>query len=562
MSAFTIDPGPLADAFHMALRRLDDLSFTDALWTRRLDVWPGDAGTHAAIAHRLGWLDAAAFIRPELDRLDRFAASIRGSGFTDVVLLGMGGSSLAPEVLRRSLGTAPGAPRFRMLDSTDPTEVSDALAAADTTLFIVASKSGTTIEPMAMAAEARRRLEASGIEPWGSRFVAITDAGTPLDARARADGFRDVFLNPADIGGRFSALSFFGLVPAAAMGLDLHALLAPAEAMAARCRAADPAANPGLALGALMAAGARTGRDKLTLLLPRPLEALGLWIEQLVAESTGKAGAGVVPVIAEANDAPIGEDRVAVAVHTDDSQPLPLEGRLRHHGTPMATLEAEAATIGAEFFRWEVATAAAGMLLEVNPFDEPNVGQAKEATRALLERFERERSLPVPAPATIDDGIGFALSRAASEQVPGGNPHRFLDLAGPGDYLALLAYVPSSSAAWGTLLDRFRAAVARATRCASTLGYGPRYLHSTGQLHKGGADNGVFILLAPEVTGDADLAVPGAAFSFGVLERAQALGDFQSLDSAGRRALLVTANHRDPGRLEHRLGALLDPSVR
>ena len=562
MSAFTIDPGPLADAFHTALRQLDDLRFIDALWAKRLDVWPGDADTHEKIAHRLGWLDATVFVRTHLDRLDRFAGSVRGEGFTDVVLLGMGGSSLAPEVLRRSLGAAPGAPRFRMLDSTDPAEVRDALATADTTLFILASKSGTTIEPMAMAAEARRRLEASGLDRWGSRFVAITDAGTPLDSRARADGFRDVFLNPADIGGRFSALSFFGLVPAAAMGVDLRALVASAETMVTRCHEPDAAANPGLALGALMAAGARTRRDKLTLLLRGPLEALGLWIEQLVAESTGKAGAGVVPVTGEADDAPLGDDRVGVALAAPGDAALPLARRLRDGGAPMATLEAGVATLGGEFFRWEVATATAGLLLGVNPFDEPNVGQAKAATRALLERFEHERSLSVPALADTTEGLGFALSHAAHEHVPAGDPQRFLDLARAGDYVAVLAYVPSSSAAWRALLDRFRSAVAHVTACPSTVGYGPRYLHSTGQLHKGGPDNGVFIVLAPKVAGDDDLPIPGAAYSFGVLERAQALGDFQSLDGAGRRALLVTANHRDTTRLERQLGALIDPPAR
>jgi glucose-6-phosphate isomerase len=560
MPLFTITPGPFADAFDDALHRLRNLRFADALWTKRLDAWPGGADTHAVIATRLGWLDAVDFIKPQIDRLEQFTASVRDGGYTDVVLLGMGGSSLAPEVLRRSLGVAPGAPRFRMLNSTDPSEVRDALTPAATSLFILASKSGTTIEPMIMATEARRRIEAAG-EPWGSRFVAITDGGSPLEAMARTNRFRDLFVNPADIGGRFSALSFFGLVPAAAMGLDLPTLLESAESMAARCRIADPATNPGLALGALMAAGALTGRDKLTLLLPAPLESLGLWIEQLVAESTGKNGSGIVPIVGEAEDAPIADDRVAVAFRSTPGGPQTLfEQRLRDRGVPVVTLQTDVTEVGGEFFRWETATATAGLLLGINPFDEPNVDQAKAATRTLLDHFNRERLLPQPEPEATVDGIGFTLSRAALAQLPSGDPFRFLEVAGASDYLALLAYVPPSSSEWRTLLERVRATAARVTGCASTMGYGPQYLHSTSQLHKGGADNGVFIVIAPPPS--EDLPVPGELFSFGVLEQAQAVGDFHSLDAAGRRALFITAEHRDLARFDEQLAGLVGRKTR
>jgi glucose-6-phosphate isomerase len=551
MVTFSIDPGPLADAFSSALRQLDTWRFADALRTRRLDAWPGDDATRAVIGNRLGWIDAIAFVTPALERLSLFGETVRRSGVTDVVLLGMGGSSLAPEVLRQTLGVAPGWPRFRMLDSTDPAEVRDALAPAATSLFVLASKSGTTIEPLSMAAEARRRLEAAGVDRWASRFVAVTDPGTPLERQARTDGYLDLFVNAPDIGGRFSALSFFGLVPAAAMGLEPAPLLRPAAAMAALCLEAPAAENPGLALGALLAAGARTGRDKLTLVLPPALASLGLWIEQLVAESTGKTGTGVLPVAGEPDDAPVGNDRVGVVLVASGT-PAPLEGRLRDAGAPLARHDAHPAAIGAEFFRWEVATAVAGRLLEVNPFDEPNVGQAKQATSALLAVHARDGALPAPAPSATAGSAGFAFTRAAGTAATA--PERFLPLAIAGDYVALLAYVPPSSAAWRDVVERFRVDAARATRCASTLGYGPRYLHSTGQFHKGGPGTGLFVVLAPDPVDD--FAVPDTTYSFGVLERAQALGDFQSLDAAGRRAVLVTCPG-DPVRAADALARLL-----
>src|SRR5688572_2449031 len=299
MTAFSISPGPLSAAFAESCSRLDRSAFADALWSRRLDVWTDDVATQRLIANRLGWLGAIDFITPQVPRLRTFGESIRSEGFTDIVLLGMGGSSLAPEVLRQVLGVADGYPRFRMLDSVDPDAVRAAMENAATSLFILASKSGSTIEPNVMAAEAGRRLFAAGEAQWASRFIAITDRDTLLHRRAVDEAFRDVFVNPADIGGRYSALSFFGMVPAALMGADLDRILGAAREMESACRVSPAADNPGLALGALMAAGAGAGRDKLTLLLPGRLQSLGLWVEQLVAESTGKHGKGVVPIAGE-----------------------------------------------------------------------------------------------------------------------------------------------------------------------------------------------------------------------------------------------------------------------
>jgi glucose-6-phosphate isomerase len=538
-----IYPGPIRAALDEAYDRLDECRFADALWSRRLDVWSEDPGVQQTIANRLGWLESLAFVMPHLPRLRAFAESIRTSGVTDVVLFGMGGSSLAPEVLRAVFGVARGFPRFQVLDSVDPDAVRAAMANAGSSLFILASKSGSTIEPNVMAEEAEWRLRAAGVaEPW-SRFVAITDEGTALHTRAIASRFRETFVNPADIGGRYSALSFFGLVPAALMGVDVDALVVSAHAMSSACRETDSRRNPGLALGALMAAGARGGRDKLTLILPPRLRRFGLWVEQLVAESTGKQGRGVVPITGEAGDEPIGEDRVVVAFDI-----------AREWGdTPRMMCEtARPGSLGGEFFRWEVATAAAGYLLGVNPFDEPNVQQAKDATRALLDTFTAQGRLPVAEPDATIEHVRLTLSRAAREATE--DPRAFLTLVRPADYLALLAFLPEDTT-FASVLDGLRHDLALKTGCVATLGYGPRYLHSTGQLHKGGSDTGVFLL----VTADAspDLPIPGEPYSFGVLELAQALGDFESLNRAGRRVLHLHLPSRDPQLLRRVVGNLL-----
>ncbi|MSO29547.1 MAG: glucose-6-phosphate isomerase [Acidobacteria bacterium] len=540
-----MNPATIAAGLEQAFSRLSRSAFADALWSRRLDVWPDDPDTRQVIANRLGWLDAVEFATPHLPRLRDVARAVRHDGFSDIVLLGMGGSSLAPEVLRSVIGVAPGFPRFRVLDSVDPDAVREALAPAATSLFVLASKSGSTIEPNVMTAEAQRRIRAAGIADVGSRFIAITDEGTSLHTRAREERFRDVFINPTDIGGRYSALSFFGLVPAALMGIDVDALVGSAREMTDACRNSDPRANPGLALGALMAAAARAGRDKLTLLMPEPLQPFGLWVEQLVAESTGKQGTGVMPIAGESPDVPFGGDRAIVAIEMSGAgAPADVVERARSTGAPVDTLAMpNTLALGAEFFRWEVATATAGFLLEINPFDEPNVQQAKDATRALLTTYTSEGRLPVPEPHAAIDGARVTLSHAAEDALAGAPPTSFLGVLRPGDYFGLLVYLPPDSGPFAAVLDEFRTAVGRRTRCATMLGYGPRYLHSTGQLHKGGPNTGVFIVVTAPAADD--LAIPGQPYSFGVLEMAQAAGDFQSLDRAGRRALHLHLPARD-----------------
>jgi hypothetical protein len=349
---FTISPRSLAKPFDAACARLDSAQFASSLWSRRLDVWTSDPAVRQLIANRLGWVTALDFVAPLVPRMRAFADSVTQSGFTDVVLLGMGGSSLAPEVLRQVLCSPARNPRFRVLDSVDPDAVRAAMARAKNTLFVLASKSGSTIEPNVMAEEAKRRVIAEGHGDWAKRFIAITDQDTALHRRAVSEGFRDIFVNPSDIGGRYSALSLFGMVPAALMGLDLDGLLTRARVMEQACRVDRASENPGLALGALMGAGALSGRDKLTLWVPPQLQSLGLWVEQLVAESTGKHGKGVVPITGEPTDVELGDDRVVVGLSVG-AQKAPGLHRLEVEDVPHASLEMpDLVSIGAEFLRW------------------------------------------------------------------------------------------------------------------------------------------------------------------------------------------------------------------
>ena len=537
--------------------RLDILGFADALWARRLDAWTSDADTQEKIRNRLGWLSASDAVAPHRERLRALVESLRHSSLTDVVLLGMGGSSLAPEVLRQVLGVAPGYPRFQMLDSVDPAAVRSAFERAKTSLFVLASKSGSTIEPNAMAAEARARVLASGEPNWSSRFIAITDEGTALHQRAVKEQFREIFVNPSDIGGRYSALSLFGMVPAALMGADVDRILTHAHAMEAACRDTNVRANPGLALGAFMAAGAAIGRDKLTLLLSPSLLPLALWIEQLVAESTGKQGKGIVPITDSfAPGAQLGSDCILVAAYGSDGPHARLLEPVRATGAPMFEIEVpDDLAIGAEFFRWEVATATAGLLMGINPFDEPNVKQAKDATSALLESYRTSGRLRAREPHGRIDGVTLTLSTAAEQELHGAGPEDFLGVLRPADYFGLLPYLPPDRDPFDSVLQEMRANIGAASGCATALGYGPRYLHSTGQLHKGGRNNGVFIIVTAPA--DEDLPIPGEPYSFGILEMAQALGDFESLDRAGRRALHVHLPRRDAGLLRRTFEKLL-----
>jgi glucose-6-phosphate isomerase/transaldolase/glucose-6-phosphate isomerase len=436
-----------------------------------------------------------------------------------------------------------------MLDSTDPAAVRAVAPPLKNTLFILASKSGTTIEPNSLAAHYQHALTNAGVPDWARHFVAITDEGTALAQRATSEGFREAFVNPSDIGGRYSAISFFGLLPAALMGQDAAQLVDSALAMLSTADVtSDVAQHPAVGLGLAMAAGAGRGRDKLTLIAPRELEPLGLWIEQLVAESTGKQGQGVVPIAGESLMSPASyrNDRLFVVV-TLDTVPRAHGGEaaaLKSAGHPVIEIAVpEPHELGAEFLRWEIATAIAGALLGINPFDEPNVQQAKDATRVLLDQYKASGRLPVAQPDRAIAGSATLTLTSAARQVLGTNAGAFLALLRGGDYLGVLAYL-GPDPALARALDALRSKIGAETGVATMLGYGPRYLHSTGQLHKGGPNTGVFVLLTAPA--QIDLPIPNEAFSFATLEFAQALGDFASLDATGRRALHVHLPSADP----------------
>jgi glucose-6-phosphate isomerase len=559
---FHLFAGPLGPAIQSTQQQLAASRFPEALWARQPSAWSSDPVVQMKIANRLGWLTSPGLMVSSLSDLQHFAQEIRDDGFHDVVLLGMGGSSLAPEVLRAILGVAPGWPKFHMLDSVDPAAIRAVEISPPRTLFLLASKSGSTIEPNVLAAHFRRQLEDAGVANWAVHFVAITDPRTALHQRAATERFRAMFVNPADIGGRYSALSYFGMVPAALMGLNLAALLGWAGGMMLACgpdgRVSE---NPGIALGAAIAAAAQAGRDKLTLILPPALKPFGLWVEQLIAESTGKQGRGVIPIAGERlrSAGEYGRDRFFVRLRIreafDELGRDAAVDSLRTAGMPVAEIDLpEPAALGAEFVRWEIATATAGALLGINPFDEPNVQQAKDATRNLLAGYANDQELPRPAVDCAVGGATLSLSTPARSSLAGNEPDRFLHLLRPGDYFALLAYLgPDPKLA--EALTVFRDEVGGRTGCATMFGYGPRYLHSTGQLHKGGPNSGVFLIIS--ATPVEDLPVPGEAFSFAVLELAQALGDFASLEATGRRALFVHLPSPNPVALKDLFAKML-----
>ena len=562
-SGFHLSAGPLTGA--VATHTDAAARAARGLWAKDTSTWSQDPAVQVTIANRLGWLTSPALMAASAGRVRQFADSIRADGFTDVVLLGMGGSSLAPEVMRAVLGVRPGWPRLHVLDSTDPAAVRAVSTSPATTLYLLASKSGTTIEPNSLAAHFQRVLQDAGHARWADHFVAITDAGTELAQRAAAEGFRDTFINPTDIGGRFSALSFFGIVPSALMGQDFEALVQWGIAMLDEARATSDitTTNPAVGLGLLMAAGAAAGRDKLTLIVPPALEAFGLWVEQLVAESTGKRGVGVVPIAGETLAGPeaYGDDRVFVRLRSrgDAGEAARDLAMQRLSESPVLTLDiAEPSALGAEFARWEIATAVAGALLGVNPFDEPNVKQAKDATGVLLARHATEGALPMkPVDRTTLVGVSLTLTAAARTALGPLTPESILATVVAGDYVGILAYL-GPDPALANALTRFREEVRARTGASTMVGYGPRYLHSTGQLHKGGANNGVFVLISD--TPEADLDIPGQPYTFGTLEFAQALGDFNSLDATSRRAIHVHLPSPDPATLTAALDDLLEHS--
>jgi RpiB/LacA/LacB family sugar-phosphate isomerase len=549
-------PRPVDEIFKLpavqeTLDALEAQDFLDRLWVKDASLWKGEA---PAIRNRLGWLTSPTIMRGHTDDIKAFADEIRRLQFTHVVVLGMGGASLCGEVFNLAFGSKMGFPDLVLLDSTDPATVKQTFERLNLsrTLFIVASKSGDTLETLAFYEYFRGQVEASSVPRAGIHFVAITDPGRPLDKIASETGFRRTFLNPASIGGRYSALSFFGLVPAALMGIDIKLLLDRAHAMVEACgNAVSARDNAAVRLGGALAGLAKVGRDKVTLVLSRQLRALGPWIEELLAESLGKGGKGVVPVYDEPLGSPAvyGDDRVFVAITLDgdDSSDLYLNA-LEDAGHPVIRIPLkDPLEVGAEFFRWELATAAAGAALGVNPFDEPDVVRGRETTATLLSSWKKSRRLPEWPVDVAEGGLALLTNSAAKSATVSQGLQAFLGQAGAGDYIAILAYLAPTADTWSRLQE-LRTLLRDRLRVATTVGFGPRYLHSTGQLHKGGRANGLFLQLTGEDKDD--MAIPGSGYGFATLKAAQALGDLQTLRDAGRRVVRVHLTGKQPQALE------------
>lgn len=536
--------GVVADA--LAQARQDDV--VERIWSKDASLWKTDAESQKIIRNSLGWLSVASEMRAAANDLIAFADQIRGpGGFKQVMLCGMGGSSLCPEVIRQTFGEQSGYPKLLVLDSTDP----DVLASfakridIDHCLFIIASKSGTTTEPLVFYKYWYNQV-AQRTQTPGESFVAITDPGTRMVEMATEDKFRRIFLNRPDIGGRYSALSYFGMVPAALMGVDIRKLLSRTEELMRACSAESPGENnPGAWLGSIVGECANAGRDKLTFVTGQSVAALGLWIEQLVAESTGKEGKGILPVNGEPFGPPsvYSDDRVfvSITVGEPDGETNRALKALEAAGHPVVYRRLkDSYDLGKEFFLWEFATALAGWRLSINPFDQPNVQESKDATKELLEYFTSEGKLQEQKVLVSDGVLTIYADDQTRKLLPSTSVlealRAHLVRVKSRDYIALLDYIEETPEIEATI-QAMRTYLRDATQCATTTGYGPRFLHSTGQLHKGGPDTGVFIqLTAPDKV---DLPVPGESYSFSILKQAQSLGDFRALASRGRRAIRV-----------------------
>ena len=544
----TLNP-KLAQAVSAALENWDREDNTTRLWSGDSSLWTG-----ADENDWLGWLALADGLgrSPQLEQL---VGEIRQEGLSHLLLLGMGGSSLFPEVLAATFGRQQGYPELHVLDSTDPSQINRFQSRIDLsrTLFIVSSKSGSTLEPNILKEHFFERVgQVQGRDEAGRRFVAITDPGSKLQEMAEREGFRSIFLGEPAVGGRYSALSNFGRVPAALMGLDVAELIIRARSMVQACRPQVPAhRNPGVVLGAILGTLAKSGRDKCTLITSPEISTLGAWLEQLLAESTGKDGKGLIPVEGESVGPPevYGEDRIFLHLRLDSSRERKQEQvveDLKQSGHPVVQFSlADRYDLGQEVFRWEMATAVAGSILGINPFDQPDVEASKIATRDLTRRYERVGSFPRENAFFSVGGISLLadeenrslLSRAAGPDPTAASILKaHLARLSPGDYFAILAYLEMSPLHQG-LLQRLRDQVRDRFGVATCLGFGPRFLHSTGQAYKGGPDSGVFL----QITGEdlPDLAVPGRKYTFGAVKAAQARGDFQVLSQRGRRALRV-----------------------
>ncbi|MBI2889575.1 MAG: bifunctional transaldolase/phosoglucose isomerase [Nitrospirae bacterium] len=543
-------PGSLGNVVSAAVDAWAAEGKLKRLWERDATLWTGRDESEW-----LGWLGIVHDQLQRVDELTRFAGELGGEGFGHVVLLGMGGSSLCPEVLKRTFGRIAGHPELHVLDSTDPAQVLALERVVDLsrTLFIVSSKSGSTLEPNIFEQYFfERAKQVVGAERAGHRFIAITDPGSRMQKVAEQSRFRRVFHGIPSIGGRFSALSDFGIVPAAVMGLNVRRLLERTADMVRLCSAdVLPVDNPGVLLGAVLGAGALQGRDKVTLVASPGVAGLGAWLEQLLAESTGKVGKGLIPVDLEGLGPPeaYGDDRLLAYLRLEQA-PDPAQDRaveaLERAGHAVVRIGiADTYDLGREFFRWELATAVAGSIIGINPFDQPDVEASKVATLALMAESAKSGRLPSETPLIEEDGTRLYADEANATAIRSAVDVRntfegwiraHLDRLRPRDYFALLAYVEMKDDHFGAL-QNIRHAVRDRWRVATCVGFGPRFLHSTGQAYKGGPNTGVFL----QVTCDdaVDLPVPGEPYTFGAVKAAQARGDLTVLAERGRRVLRV-----------------------
>ena len=543
LGTMRVDAPAVAEKIGARLESMRKSGFTRAFWKKDARLYGRSDAFDPDVSGFMGWLDVGDRVLARRTPLERIRSELAEGGYERVVLMGMGGSSLAPEVFARILGSAPGSPTLEVLDSTVPAQVAGLAerVAGKKTAFIVASKSGSTTEPMSFAAFFSEKIGDD------HEFMAITDPGSKLERMARTRGFRRIFSGDPAVGGRYSALSKFGMVPVAATGGDFVDLLERAHMMEDSCHASVPAAdNPGVHLGVALGELALAGRDKLTILATSGLSALGCWLEQLVAESTGKQGKGIIPVDGEALAGPelYGDDRVFAYLRLKGDEAMDDQvAALAAAGHPVITFDVnDNRDIVQEMYRWEVATAVAGQLMGINPFDQPNVQESKDYTRQFLDAFTADGALPeVPGERELldADGVKVFADEVNAGALGGATGlaallRKHIDRAGAGDYLAINAYV-DMNAANSEALQSLRHRLRQQRKVATTLGFGPRFLHSTGQIHKGGPNSGVFL----QITCDdqADLPIPGQSFTFGVLKTAQANGDFAALSKRGRRLL-------------------------
>jgi transaldolase / glucose-6-phosphate isomerase len=539
-------PGPLGGAVASSLEEWKKNNKVARLWQKDASLWSGTDESNW-----LGWLAITEEQLAHIDALKQIAEDVKKARFKHALLLGMGGSSLCPEVLRMTFGKIKGFPELHVLDSTDPAQIRAIEAKVDlqSTLSIVSSKSGSTLEPNIYKQYFFERVKAKvGEKEAGNRFIAITDPGSKMQQVAEADKFRKIFMGVPTIGGRYSALSNFGMVPAAVMGLDVRKFLKNTEEMVKACGASTAAdSNPGVVLGTVLGVAANHGRDKITIVTSPGIFDLGAWLEQLIAESTGKIGKGIIPVDRErlAKPAAYGSDRVfaylRLASKPNKAQDAAVAA-IEKAGHPVVRIALpNTYNLGQEFFRWEIATAVAGSLMGINAFNQPDVEASKIETKKLTSQYEMTGSLPPESPFFEEHGIKLFADEKNTAALKGGAKladvlRAHLSRLGAGDYFALLGYVTMNPAN-EKILQTIRHAVRDKKKVATVLGFGPRFLHSTGQAYKGGPNSGVFLQITCD---DAkDLPVPGQKYTFGIVKAAQARGDFAVLAERGRRALRV-----------------------